>query len=144
MDPTLVSMISSFLEKTGSVSAESQKLFDRMGKYIDQQDNTKTASVSANRDEAVRLAQRMSDTRLYSGVALIEGREQVKQASTLLGSHEGALKALDLILNAVQSDRQKTASLEPGRVDYHSHASGSGGDLTAKEELLQACGISIT
>jgi len=137
MDPILVSMVTQYMTKTGSIAAESRDLFARMSKYIDGQDTAKTASISANRDEAKRLAHRMSETRL-SGIPLIEGYAQVKDASGMLSSHEGALKAFDLILNVLQQAPQKSASLEPGRVD---HQAGGGRPLTAKEELLAECGI---
>ena len=136
MDPKLVAMLADYMEKTGSVSAETRDLVDRMYKHIEKQDSVKTASVAILKDRAGAVAHKLASTRLPSGSMLIEGYEEIKQAEAMLSQHDQALDLVTMVLDAVQQDRAKVASLEPGRpVDSPKRA------MTAKEQLYADCGV---
>ena len=136
MDPKLVAMLADYMEKTGSVSAETRDLVERMYRHIEKQDSVKTASVAILNDRAGAIAQKLASTRLPSGSPLIDGYEEIKQASAMLSKHDEALNLVSMVLDAVQQDRTKVASLEPGRpVDSSKRT------LTAKEQLYADCGV---
>ena len=138
MDPKIVSLLADYLEKTGSVSADTRDLLDRMSRYMDKQDQVKTASLAAVKDRAGPLAQKMADVRMLSGQPLIEGYELVKQAEAMMTDHDEALTLLDMVLEAVQNDRMKHAALEPGRPSGSALPSQN---LTAGEQLYVDNGI---
>ena len=138
MDPKIVSLLADYLEKTGSVSADTRDLLDRMSKYIDKQDQVKTASLAAMKDRAGPLAQKMAGVRMLSGQPLIDGYEMVKVAEAMMTDHDEALSLLDMVLDAVRDDRMKQAALEPGR-PFGSALPAH--DLTAGEQLYVDNGI---
>jgi hypothetical protein len=130
--------LADYLEKTGSVSADTRDLLDRMSRYIDKQDHAKTASIAATKDRAGSLAQKMAGFLMLSGAPLIEGYEMVKQAEAMMTSHDEALELLDMVLDSMKDDRLKHAALEPGRPSgsaVPAHA------LTAGEQLYVDNGI---
>jgi hypothetical protein len=114
MNPRLVDLLSQYMTKMGSITQDTKTLLGRMYKYIDKQDQVKTASVAAHRDRADALAYKMSQTRLPSGAPLIEGHEIVKQASLMLSDHDQTLNVLEMVLNSVVEDHTKHAAVEPG------------------------------
>ena len=138
MDPKLVTMLADYMEKTGAISAETRYLLDRMDKMIERQDREKTASVSAIKDRAGAIAQKMAGIRLMSGHPLIEGHDLVKQAMTMMTDHDQALSLIEIILNSMQLDHRKQAGLEPGR----GVPAPKTGERSAIEELMADCGIS--
>ena len=138
MDPKLVTMLADYMEKTGSVSAETRDLVDRMYRYMDRQDHAKTASVAAIKDRAGELAQKMTGIRLMTGQPLIEGYEMVKQAADMMSDHDQALDLMTMILDSMQTDHHKQAGIEPGRAVPGSESR----ELSAIEQLMSDCGIS--
>jgi hypothetical protein len=139
MDPKLVTLLAGYMEKTGSISVDVRNLLDRMYRHIDRQDTAKTASVAALVDKAGTLAQKMAGIRMLSGQPLIEGYEMVKQASAMMIDHDQALQLLDMVLDTINLDRQKQASLEPGRACPT--GSKNSDDLSAIDGLMADCGI---
>ena len=139
MDPKLVSMLADYMEKTGSLSAETRNLVDRMYQHIEKQDDAKTASVMLLKDRAGALAQKMASVRMLSGQPMIEGYDMVKQASGMMLTHSEALDLLDMVLDTVQIDRQKQASLEPGRPSGQTDLAAT--ERSAAEELMFDCGV---
>jgi len=138
MDPKLVTMLANYMEKTGSVSADTRTLVDRMYRYIQRQDDAKTASVAAIQDRSGMIAQKMAAIRMLSGQSLIEGYEMIKEAAAMMSDHDQALQLLDMVLDSFVVDHQKQASLEPGRP---AASLATGEELTAIEELMAACGV---
>jgi len=138
VDPKLVHLLANYLEKTGSVSADTRDLLDRMSRYIDKQDHAKTASVAATKDRAGALAQKMAGIQMLSGAPLIEGYEMVKQAEAMMTDHNDALDLMELVLDAMKDDRLKQAELEPGRP---AGSAMPNGNLTANEQLYVDNGI---
>jgi hypothetical protein len=120
------------MEKTGSVSADTRSLLERMYKHIDKQDNAKTASAVALKDQAGEIAQKMAGITMLSGQPLIDGYEMVKEAQTMMSDHDGSLELLGMVLDAVKNDRAKQAGLEPGRA-YGSSTQGQ--ELTPLEQI---------
>ncbi len=137
MDPKLVGMLADYMEKTGSISAETRDLVARMYRVIERQDGEKTASVGALKDRAGELAQKMAGIRLMTGQPLIDGYEMIKQAASMMSDHEQALVLLDMVLDSMQTDHRKQANLEPGKaVGVPQNTNRS-----AVEELMADCGI---
>ncbi|HBT77514.1 MAG TPA: hypothetical protein DEB39_11480 [Planctomycetaceae bacterium] len=139
MDPKLVTLLADYMEKTGSISADTRNLVDRMYRHIDRQDTAKTASIAALTDKAGELAQKMTGIRMLSGQPLIEGYEMVKQAAAMMIDHDQALQLLDMVLDTINLDRQKQASLEPGRACPST--SKNADELSAIDGLMADCGI---
>lgn len=134
-----MTMLANYMEKTGSISVDTRDLVDRMYKRIEKQDTEKTASVAALTDKAGVLAQKMAGMRMLTGQPLIEGYEMIKTASDMMIDHEQSLELLDMVLDSFALDRQKQASLEPGRAcDATKTASEN---LSAIEGLMADCGI---
>jgi len=138
MDPKLVTMLANYMEKTGSVSADTRTLVDRMYRYIQRQDDAKTASVAAIQDRSGMIAQKMAAIRMLSGQPLIEGYEMIKEAASMMSDHDQALQLLDMVLDSFVVDRQKQASLEPGRP---AASQATGEEQTAIEGLMADCGV---
>ncbi len=139
MDPKLVTMLADYMEKTGSISADTRNLVDRMYRHIEKQDDAKTASVAALRDRAGAIAQKMAGIRMLTGQPLIEGYEMIKEAASMMGEHEQSLELLDMVLESFVQDRQKQASLEPGRPA----AKTADAEPSAIDGLMADCGISV-
>jgi len=139
MDPKLVSMLADYMEKTGSISADTRSLVARMYGHIEKQDSVKTASVAALQDKAGTIAQKMAGIRMLSGQPLIDGYEMVKEASAMMADHDQSLQLLDMVLDSFVIDRQKQASLEPGRPA--SKTGGTGEEQSAIDGLMADCGI---
>lgn len=137
MDPKLVGMLADYMEKTGSISAETRDLVARMYRVIERQDGEKTASLSALKDRAGALAQKMANVRLMTGQPLIDGYEMIKQAAGMMAEHEQALVLLDMVLDSMQNDHRKQASLEPGKAV----GTPQGGNRSAIDDLMADCGI---
>ncbi|MCL2624241.1 MAG: hypothetical protein FWD31_11305 [Planctomycetaceae bacterium] len=137
MDPKLVTMLADYMEKTGSISAETRHLVDRMYRMIERQDQEKTASVSAIKDRAVEIAKKMAGIRLMAGKPLIEGYDMVKQAMTMMTDHNESLHLMTMILDAMQEDHRKQAALEPGR----GVPAPKEEEPSAIEGLMADCGI---
>jgi hypothetical protein len=137
VDPKLVTMLADYMEKTGSLSAETRHLVDRMDRMIERQDREKTASVSAIRDRAVEIAKKMAGIHLMTGQPLIEGNDLVKQAMTMMTDHDNSLNLITMILDFMQEDHRKQAGLEPGR----GVPAPKAGESSAIEELMTDCGI---
>lgn len=137
MDPKLVGMLADYMEKTGSISAETRDLVARMYRVIERQDGEKTASLGAMKDCAGALARKMADIRLMTGRPLIDGYEMIKQAADMMSDHEQALVLLDMVLDSMQEDHHKQADLEPGKAVGSPHA----GERSAIDELMADCGI---
>ena len=139
MDPKLVTMLANYMEKTGSLSADTRDIVDRMYRHIEKQDDVKTASVAALTDKAGVIAQKMAGIRMLTGQPLIEGYEMIKTASDMMIDHEQSLELLDMVLDSFALDRQKQASLEPGRACDRVKTSSN--NLSAIEGLMADCGI---
>jgi len=137
VDPKLVTMLADYMEKTGSISAETRHLVDRMYRMIERQDQEKTASVSAIKDRALEIAKKMAGTRLMTGHPLIEGYDSVKQAMTMMTDHDKSLNLITMILDTMQEDHGKHAGLEPG----YGVPTPKGEELSAIEGLMADCGI---
>ena len=131
MNPEIVSMISDYMTKTGSYSAEARSLLGRYDNLVNKQDMAKTASVAAHRETAEKLAFRLSEDTLPSDASFIGGKDMIKHATAMLNDHGDALEVLNLVLNAVKLDQQKTASIEPGRPA----TSGKTASATGKDAL---------
>ena len=139
MDPKLVTMLAGYMEKTGSLSAETRDMIDRMYRHIEKQDGEKTASVAMLTDKAGALAQKMAGMRMLTGQPLIEGYEMIKTASDMMIDHEQSLELLEMVLDSFALDRQKQASLEPGRACDPTKTASE--NLSAIEGLMADCGI---
>jgi len=138
VDPKLVTMLADYMEKTGSISAETRVLVDRMDKMIERQDREKTASVSAIRDRAGAIAQKMTGIRLMTGQPLIDGYDMVKQAMAMMTDHDQALDLMEMVLDSMQLDHRKQAGLEPGR----GVSAPKTEERSAIDELMADCGVS--
>ena len=138
MDPKLVTMLADYMEKTGSISAETRSLVDRMDKVIERQDREKTASVSTIRDRAGAIAQKMTGIRLMTGQPLIDGYDMVKQAMAMMTDHDQALDLMEMVLDSMQLDHRKQAGLEPGR----GVPAPKTEERSAIDELMADCGVS--
>ena len=99
--PNLTSMIAQYLEKTGSLSVDMQNIINRAVSFQERSDRAKEASFGATKDRAEQLAHRLSQIRLPSGHALVEGVDSVKTAAMLLSQHDTALSILDIMLDEV-------------------------------------------
>jgi hypothetical protein len=139
MDPKIVTLLANYMTKTGSISADTRSLVDRMYRYIEKQDHAKTASIATVKDHGSAIAQKMADVRLSSGQPLIAGAEMIKEAQVMLSDHDEALTLFDMVLDSFVQDRQKQASLDPGRPT----AKTTDRELSAIEGLMADCGITV-
>jgi hypothetical protein len=114
LDKKLVDMLSLFMTKVGSITNASKAFNNHASRMMDKEDQQKVASASAHRDRAEFLAHKLSETRLPSGATFIEGFEQIKQASFMLGDHDKALDIFEMVLDACSKDKAKSAAIEPG------------------------------
>ena len=137
MDPNIVTMLANYMEKTGSLSAETRSLVDRMYRHIEKQDHAKTASLAALKDRSGALARKMAGIRMLTGQPLIEGEEKIKEAATMISEHDQALELFDMVLDSFVQDRRKQASLEPGRPA----STNAEKEPSAIEGLMADCGI---
>jgi hypothetical protein len=114
MDTVLVDLLSQYMTKMGGIVTDIKPMLGKMYQSIDRRDQEKVASISQHKDRAGALAQKMSSTRLLSGVPLIEGYDTIKQAALMLSDHDQALNVLDMVLDSIARDHTKQASAEPG------------------------------
>jgi hypothetical protein len=133
VDKILVDLLSQYMTKMGSVTEDTKTILSRMYRHIDRQDQTKVASVAAQKDRAGVLAHKLSTTRLISGAPLIEGYESIKQAAVMLSDHDQALNVLDMVLDSVAASTVKHASVEPG---YPCNAPVDADKLSADDWLV--------
>jgi hypothetical protein len=142
MDAKFIETLANYIQKTGSLAADTKDLITRQQQFLDKDVQQKQASVSAVKKRAADTALKLASIRLpKSGLPLIAGGDEVKKAALMLTDLDTSIGLLDLVLDTVQKDgqRQKQASLEPGRAV----ASKRSKSLTADEQLAIDCGITL-
>lgn len=115
VDPKLLTMMTEYMQKTGSALVKMQDIASRAEAMIDKSDQEKVASLSVVKDRAEKLAHALSTARLPTGHTMIEGHEAMKSAAMMLADHERALDVLELVLDTVKDAAQKSAAFELGR-----------------------------
>jgi hypothetical protein len=133
-------MLANYMEKTGSLAADTKDLIERQQKFLDREVQQKQASISDVKKKAADTALKLASVRLpVTGRPLIEGGDQVKQAALLLTNLDSSIGLLSMVLDTVQQEGQKQASLEPGKAV----PSKTNKPLTAEQQLYVDCGFAI-
>jgi hypothetical protein len=115
MNAYLMNKLADYIQQIGAVTDGCLSMFPRYDALLDAEERHTAVKSASLYDDAGRLADKMSRTRI-DGAPLVEGLDAMNFVRSKFASHEGSLHLMDLLLSKVQQMNGKTAEAAPGQV----------------------------